>query len=67
MTELEKILSAKKVMEASKRLFLNRVSAYISANVDHTDIESIEDAIFELPECEAKLCLYDMVYDLQNK
>ena len=65
--QLKEIFKAKDTAEKEKLNFEKIVNNYISENVDKDDWESLDKAIMELPECQAKLFVYDMMYDLNEK
>ena len=65
--ELKKIFESKKIMEKVASDFNTLVNDYITENVDEKNYDSLDKAIMELPECEAKLYVYDMMYDLKEK
>lgn len=67
MDEIEEIIKAEHFAKEAKEDFEDMVSNYIKANVNKEDRASIDSAIVLLPECEAKLALYDMMYDLNQK
>lgn len=63
---LKDIELAKNEAEIAQKKYDELVANYIKENVDKNNLQSVEKAIYELPECEAKLFLYDWAYDLKN-
>ena len=68
MTEqIKEIFKAQETAKKAKLDFEQLVRNYITENVDSSSWKSLDNAIMELPECQAKLSVYDMMYDLKEE
>lgn len=60
------VLEAEAAFKVMERNYHETVEKYIKENVDENSLDSVEKAIFELPESKIKLRLYDMAWRLKE-
>ena len=65
--QLKEIFKSKENMEQSKLDFESLVRKYVEEHVDKNDHKSLDKAILELPECQTKRFVYQMMLRLRKK